>query len=275
MLRDIIVIDKEKCTGCGECIPGCPEGALQIIDGKAVLISDLFCDGLGACIGHCPVGAMTVEKKEASPYDEKKTMANIVTHGENTTKAHLIHLKEHNEEKLLAQAIEFLEENDMKIPNFNQEKKEFQGCPGSRVMSFEETKTTTEEGDRSSKLRQWPIQLHLVPPTAPFFQGKDVVIAADCVAFSLADFHKNFLDKKSLAIACPKLDSNQEIYLEKITAMIDVAKINSLTVMTMEVPCCNGLLALTKQAVDKANRKVPIKSIVISVEGKVLSEEWI
>jgi NAD-dependent dihydropyrimidine dehydrogenase PreA subunit len=274
MLREIITINEEKCTGCGLCIPNCPEGALQIIDGKARLVSDLLCDGLGACIGHCPEGAMKVEKKEAKAYDEKETMKNIVKHGDNTIKAHLTHLKDHNESELLAQAIEYLKENNLIVPDL-EEKKEFQGCPGSRVMSFDEKIDLEEEGAKSSKLRQWPVQLHLVPPNAPYFQGKDVLLSADCVAYSVADFHKDFLDGKSLAIACPKLDSQQEIYKDKIISMIDDSKINSLTVMTMEVPCCSGLLALTKNVVSKAKRKVPLKSITISVEGKVLSEEWV
>ena len=272
--RDIIVINKEKCNGCGNCIPGCPEGALQVIDGKAVLISDLFCDGLGACVGHCPTGAMKVEKREASPYDEKKTMENIVKHGENTTKAHLMHLKDHGEEELLAQAIEYLEENDMNVPDLEEGKMPC-GCPGSAMREFgnDEEEEKEEGGKRNSTLRQWPVHLHLVPPNAPFFNKKDVVLSADCAAYALADFHKDHLKGKGVAIACPKLDDGQDTYLEKLKEMFTNA--NSITVMTMEVPCCNSLLTLAEKAKEEAKVKTPLKSIVVSVEGKVLSEEWV
>jgi ferredoxin len=281
--RKIINIDAEKCNGCGKCIPNCPEGALQMIDGKARLISDLFCDGLGACIGHCPEGAITIDEREAEAYDEKKVMVNIVKQGRNTIKAHLEHLKEHGEKEFLLQAIEVLREKDIETDligevtgNKNMDGKQFSGCPGAKVMDFSAPESAGEEdGQRTSQLRQWPLQLHLVPPTAPYYQGKDVVLAADCVAYSLADFHKDFLKGKSLAIACPKLDSDQNIYLDKIIAMIDQAEINTLTVMTMEVPCCSGLLMLAKQAAQKAERKVPIKHILVGIKGDILKEEWV
>ncbi len=282
--RQIIKIDEDKCTGCGLCVPNCHEGALQIIDNKARLISDLFCDGLGACIGHCPEGAIEIEEREAAPYDEKKTMIeNIIPAGVNTIKAHLEHLKDHNQTDFLNQALEVLKEKGIENP-LKDSKEENKmsacggGCPGSKVMDFseeKETKESNEDGKRSSELRQWPVQLHLVPPIAPYFQQKDVVLAADCVAYALADFHKDYLKDKSLAIACPKLDSNQEVYVEKITSLIDDAKINTLTVMTMEVPCCGGLVQVAKQAAEQATRKVPVKNIVVGIQGDILSEDWI
>lgn len=283
--REIIKIDEEKCTGCGICVPNCPEGALQIIDEKARLMSDLFCDGLGACIGHCPEGAIEVEEREAEPYDERKVMGeSIVPKGKNTIKAHLEHLKEHNANEYLKEAIEYLEEEGIENPLKNSEedekvaKEQFQGCPGAKMMDFSEDRQKeeiSERGKRQSQLRQWPVQLHLVPPIAPYYQEQDVVLTADCVGYALADFHKDYLKGKSLAIACPKLDSNQEIYKEKITAFIDKAEINTLTVMTMEVPCCRGLLYLAKEAVKEASRKVPLKHITVSIKGEVLNEEWV
>lgn len=284
MKRKIIKIDEEKCNGCGLCVPNCPEGALQIIDDKARLISDLFCDGLGACIGHCPEGAITIEEREAEPYDEKKVMVNIVKHGKNTIKAHLEHLRDHNEKEYFKQALDFLKEKGVENPLTESEKGEDMkkkhipgGCPGARMMNFtpEESQVKEEEGKRASHLRQWPIQLHLVPPTAPYFQGADVVLAADCVAYSVGDFHKDCLKDKSLAIACPKLDSEQDIYIEKIAAMIDDAKINTLTVMTMEVPCCAGLLQVALLGAEKASRKIPIKHITVGIKGGILKEEWV
>ena len=278
--RKIIKIDEEKCNGCGECIPNCPEGALQVIDGKARLISDIFCDGLGACIGHCPQDAITTEEREAEEYDEKKTMKNIVKAGKSTTIAHLKHLKDHGETGYLQEALDFLKEKnidiDFEVKPSSLPCEAYSTCPGSQAQEFSNEKQENEEsGKRSSQLRQWPVQLHLVPPNAPYYQGKDVLLVADCVGYSLADFHKDYLKKRSIAIACPKLDSNQDIYEAKIKSLIDDAKINTLTVITMEVPCCSGLLYLAKNASEKAIRKIPIKSIVVSIKGEILKEEWI
>lgn len=150
-----------------------------------------------------------------------------------------------------------------------------QGCPGSRMRDFSKKEVVEEEGKRVSQLRQWPVQMHLVSPEAPYFQGADIVLSADCVAYALADFHKDYLKDKSLAIACPKLDAGQEIYIEKIKSLIEDAKINTLTVMIMQVPCCGGLLSMVKQALKSSERKVPVKAIVVSIEGEILSEDWL
>ena len=273
--RKIIKIDEEKCNGCGQCIPNCPEGALQIIDGKARLISDIFCDGLGACIGHCPEGAITTEDREAEPYNEKKAMKNIVKAGENTIIAHLKHLKDHGEKEYLKQALEYLKENEIEV-DFEVDSKPKTlacGCPGSMEKDFTNDpccKGADEKGNRVSQLRQWPVQLHLISPYATYFEEADVVLCADCVAYSLADFHKDYLKDKRLAIACPKLDSNIDSYIDKVTDLIDAAKIKSLTVITMEVPCCNGLLYIAQQSIEKAERKIPIKHILVSVKGEIL-----
>jgi len=279
--RKIVKIDDEKCTGCGLCIPNCPEGAIQIIDGKARLVSDIFCDGLGACLGHCPEGAITTEEREAEPYDEKKTMQNIVKAGKNTIIAHLKHLKDHGETGYLNEALEYLKEREIDIDFKETEciknNQPYSACPGAQMRDFSDEKkeTLNESGSRTSQLKHWPIQLHLVPPFAPYFKGKDVLLVADCVGYTIGDFHKDYLKGRSLSIACPKLDSNQEIYLDKLIKLIDGAKINTLTVMTMEVPCCNGLLNLAKKAAEKVNRKIPIKSIVVGIKGDILKEEWV
>ena len=152
----------------------------------------------------------------------------------------------------------------------------FQGCPGSQMMDFREKKTSGDEtGKRPSELRQWPIQLHLVSPQAPYYQKADVLLSADCVAYTLGDFHKDYLKGKALAIACPKLDEGQDEYVEKIRSLIDDAKVNTITVMIMQVPCCYGLVNLVKEATKKAKRKIPIKAIVVSLQGEILSEEWL
>ena len=152
----------------------------------------------------------------------------------------------------------------------------FQGCPGSRQMNINAPANTGDQnGVRPSELRQWPVQLHLVSPLAPYFREADVLLSADCVAYAVGDFHKDFLKGKSLAIACPKLDNSAEIYTEKLVALIDDAKINTLTVVIMQVPCCSGLAHIAKTAVARANRKIPVKAIVVSLEGKVLAEQWL
>lgn len=153
---------------------------------------------------------------------------------------------------------------------------EFQGCPGSRMLQFNrDVNISDETGSRRSELAQWPVQLHLVSPHAPCFQGADVVLSADCVAYALADFHKDYLKGKSLAIACPKLDGDQDVYREKLRLMVDDAKINTLTVMIMQVPCCRGLLGIVQSALAEASRKIPVKLIIVGLQGDVLSEEWI
>ncbi len=289
MERTIIKINEEKCDGCGICVEGCNEGALQIIDGKARLISELFCDGLGACIGECPQEAITLEKREAQPYDEVAVMERIVKQGENTVIAHLKHLYEHNEMKYYNQAIEYLKENnyDIDLSKLNNNKSMFNimsknsggsSCPGSKVIDFKKDNShsvTETLEEQPSALNQWPIQMHLINPGASYFQKADVLLAADCAAFSLGNFHSKFLKGKALGIACPKLDSNMEIYIEKITAMIDESNINTLTVMIMEVPCCGGLLRIAQTAMQKAERKIPLKLIVVGIRGDILSEQWI
>lgn len=287
MKRSIITIDEAKCTGCGLCIPGCPEGAIQIIDGKARLVSDLMCDGLGACLGTCPEDAITIGEREAEPYDERAVMVGIVKQGANTIRAHLAHLKDHGQTEYLSEALAYLRERGIAVPGAPPAGPVTQGgaaapaggYPGSRAMSFERgaarDSVTAAPGPQPSELTHWPVQMHLIVPGAPHFHGSDLVLAADCVAYALGDFHRGYLKGKTLAIACPKLDEGQEIYLDKLKALIDDAKINTLTVMIMQVPCCRGLLALAREAAAQASRKVPVKCIVVSPRGEILTEEWV
>jgi Pyruvate/2-oxoacid:ferredoxin oxidoreductase delta subunit len=281
MKRKIINIDREKCNGCGLCIPNCPEGAIQMIDGKARLISDLFCDGLGACLGHCPEGAIVIEEREAEPYDERRVMENIVKQGPNTIKAHLHHLKEHNETVYHKEALAFLKEKGIAPPAEKESACRPSagsggGCPGSRSVSFAGEKSAASPvGDVPSALTHWPIQLHLISPAAPQYREADVLLAADCTAFSAGNFHARFLKGKSLIIACPKLDEGQDVYLAKLKSLIEDAKINTLTVLVMQVPCCGGLIRLAQKAVQEAGRKIPVKTVVVSLQGEILQENWI
>lgn len=280
MLRQIITIDEELCNGCGECCEGCPEGALQMIDGKARLVSDITCDGLGACVGSCPVGAITVIEREAEPYDERKTLDNILPKGPNTLKAHLKHLHEHGQTTFLNTALAYLAELHVPVPDYKEKRMEC-GCPGSAARTIERptvpTQIATGTGGepQASQLTQWPVQLHLISPMNPAFQKADLLLAADCVAFAMGDFHQTYLAGKKLAIACPKLDGNQQVYLDKLTALIEHGQINTLSVMIMEVPCCGGLLRMAQQAVAQASRKVPIKAMVVGIDGSLKQEAWV
>ncbi len=153
---------------------------------------------------------------------------------------------------------------------------QFEGCPGSRMVDFRNEEAQEETTEKvKSQLKQWPIQMHLISPTAPYYQGADVLLTADCVAYAMGGFHSDYLKGKSIAIACPKLDEGQDVYVEKIKSWLEDAKINTLTVLTMQVPCCAGLLSLAQQAVQSSSRTVPVKSIVVSLQGEILSEEWV
>ncbi len=284
MKRQIIKIDEDLCNGCGLCVSGCHEGALQIVDEKARLISELFCDGLGACIGDCPEGAITIEEREAEPYDEIQVIDRMIDKGETTIKAHLKHLYDHNEHEYVRQGIERLKEKNIEIDlSFLKPQQEKQnvpsvggGCPGSMSRSFvPEAEVSVIDGDVPSQLRQWPVQLHLINPGAQMFEGKDLLLAADCVPFAMNNFHGKMLAGKMLAIGCPKLDSGKDVYVEKLTALIDDRKINTITVVVMEVPCCTGLMQIAQLAMAQAKRKVPLKKIVINLEGSVIQEGWI
>ena len=292
MKREIVKIDEALCDGCGLCIPNCHEGALQIIDGKAHLVSDLMCDGLGACLGHCPQDAITIENREAEPYDEIKVMQEMVKKGKNVVIAHLTHLKEHNEDEFLKQGIEFLNSNEKNI-NFNikevmelinktdhqEEENKSCGCQGSNPVSFNNNTIPVFGGnivqDTPSALTHWPVQMHLINPAASYFQGTDLLLASDCSAFTAGDFHNKFLKGKTLTIACPKLDSGIEVYISKVKSLIEDAKINTITVLMMEVPCCGGLLQIAQQALKNANRKIPVKMLIMSIRGEIIKEEWV
>ena len=278
MIRKMVKIDEEKCNGCGLCVPSCAEGAIQIIDGKARLISDLFCDGLGACIGECPEGAISVVEREAEKYDEKKVMKNIAEKGSNVIKAHLEHLRSHNQTEYYRQAVEYLDENGIENPEesgkegIEEQPDPHPQCPGSKVLdrSKEEVETgiSSPASEGKSQLRQWPVQIMLVPKDAPYFDNADLLISADCVPFSYAGFHDRLLKGKILLVGCPKLD-DAVIYRDKIADILKSNNIKSVTVAHMEVPCCFGLVKLVDDAVKNSGKDIPFKTIEISVEGDI------
>lgn len=248
--RKIIEIDEELCNGCGQCVVDCAESALEVIDGKARVINEVFCDGLGACMADCPTGALSIIEREAPEFNEE------------AVEKHLESLKQKKTDSYIA-----TEEIGHVACN----------CAENLSNTFDLSGLDDEEesGNIKSQLRHWPVQMHLISPLAPYYKGADVLLAADCSAYAYGGFHSELLKGKSLAIACPKLDQGHESYIEKIRSLIDDAKINTLTVAMMEVPCCSGLLRLAQEGAKRASRKVPIKFLIISSQGEILKEEWL
>jgi len=237
--RKIIQIDEEKCTGCGQCVIACAEGAIQIVNGKAKVISDNLCDGLGACIGECPEDALHIIEREAEEFDEQ------------AVEKHLENLKTKQQEQILAC-----------------------GCPSSQVQILA-PETASQAANKPvvtssavSSLTNWPVQINLVPPSAPFLKEADLLIAADCVPVAFPELHTRFLPGRTIMIGCPKFD-NREIYAEKFTAIFKTANIKSITCLIMEVPCCSGLLAILRKAKEASGMKIPMGIITISVKGEI------
>jgi NAD-dependent dihydropyrimidine dehydrogenase PreA subunit len=281
MKRKIISIDENKCTGCGQCIPDCPEGAIQLIDGKARLIGDLFCDGLGACIGTCPEGAITVIEREAAPYDEKTVMENIVRQGAPVIKAHLEHLAGHGQTDLYDEAIEYLKDhkinipgnvNAVPLPHYAPHGEPHAACPGSAARSIPRKGSArghppSEKAE--SELRQWPVQLKLLNPAASYFDDADLLISADCVPFACAGFHAELLRDKIVIIFCPKLDSDIEGYVTKLAEIFSRHVIKSITVAHMEVPCCSGARNVVDLALERSAKMIPVSEKTITIQGEI------
>jgi len=285
MLREIIHIDENLCDGCGLCVPSCHEGALKVIDGKVRLVSELACDGLGACIGNCPKSAISIIKREALPYDEIEVVKKLIKQGRNTLVAHLKHLKDHRQTIYFDEAIGYLTKNkpeaDYDLDNviaevintetINHDKPG--GCPGSMAASFKPAGVAAENSiPVSSELSHWPVQLHLINPVAAYFTNSDFVLAADCAAYAFGNFHNKFLKGRTLAIACPKLDQDKEVYIGKIKKLICEAEIKSMHTIIMQVPCCSGLLRLTEIALNESNRKIPVHVTIVGTNGTIVRE---
>jgi len=239
--REILLIDEEKCDGCGDCVPACAEGAIQIIDGKARLVSDTYCDGLGACLGNCPQGALTIEVREAVDFNEQ------------AVQRHLAKLQ-------TAQSLPLTAVHE--------------GCPGAAMQNFEQAAAKPVEGSAlqvPSQLGHWPVQLMLVPPHAPFLQGADVLVCADCVPFTVPDFHTRYLAGRSVLVGCPKLDDLQH-YFEKLKAIFAEAQPRRVTVLRMEVPCCGGIAEAAVQARNQIIPQTPLEIHTIGIRGGVECE---
>ncbi len=237
MKRNIVNIDEHKCDGCGLCVSACAEGAIQLVNGKAKLVSEIYCDGLGACLGECPQGAITIEERDASAFDEKAVHKHL--------------------EKLAAKP--------------KKEKHQHSGCPGMVAMSLSnKDKNSSSPAKRlDSELSQWPVQMHLVPPVAPYWDNADLLICADCVPFAFPNFHSELLKGKKLLIACPKLDDT-EPYLEKLTTIFKENDIKSITVARMEVPCCGGIVMIAQRALQDSGKKIPFSTVIVGIRGEIL-----
>ncbi len=238
----IVRIDETKCDGCGLCISACAEGVIALLEGKARVVRESACDGLGACIGECPRGAIVVECAAVEPGPPAGAGLGRAPAGQPAP-------------------------TPPRAPHGG-----FAACPGSRAVELGPREPVAGiAADRASALRNWPVQLHLISAASPQFHGADVLLAADCVAYALGDFHRDHLAGRALAIACPKLDARQELYEDTLVALIDGAAIASLTVMVMEVPCCGGLVRLARTAVARARRSVALRALVVGVRGDIRS----
>jgi len=294
-IRQIIEIDEAKCTGCGDCATGCPEGALRIIEGKARMVGENLCDGLGACIGSCPAGAITIVEREAEAYEEGRVMENMVRLGSAVLTAHLEHLAHHGQDTYVREALAWMEERALPLPAEAaravapilaaapkpapafalkplQSPAAFEACPGSAPRRLPPLAVPKATAQAPSALGSWPIQLHLVNPRAPQFSGADLLVAADCTAFSLGGFHATLLEGRSLVIACPKLDQGRDVYVDKLATILEGAA--SVTLAIMEVPCCSGLLKLLLEARERTSRtdKPAIRTLVLGIGGGVVKE---
>jgi NAD-dependent dihydropyrimidine dehydrogenase PreA subunit len=235
MRRSIIRIDEDKCDGCGQCVLACAEGALQIVDGKARLVKESYCDGLGACLGECPRGAITVEQRDAEPFDADA-------------------VKQHQARRDDAPA---------ELPC---------GCPGSMARRLDPPRGRPAEapaGLATSQLTNWPVQLRLVPPAAPYLQDADLLICADCVPFALPDFHRKLLAGNVVLVGCPKLD-DAAAYVDKLAVLLAGNAVRSITVAHMEVPCCGGLVAIVEAALAKSGRAdLEMRDLTVTIGGEV------
>ena len=249
MLRKIVTIDQDKCDGCGLCVPSCAEGAIKMINGKAVLAADNLCDGLGACLGECPRDAIHIEERDTDEFDEAAVEKHLAAMGRPAPVHH----------------------HAPQAPAAAHHHGSGGGCPGSRAMSFDAPQavaSTSSAGQQQSQLAQWPVQLHLVSTTAPYFQDADLLITADCVPLAYAGYHEDFLKGKAVVMACPKLDDNQ-FYIQKLTEMFTKSDIKSITVLRMEVPCCGGIGMAAKQAIAASGKNIPYKEVTIGIQGQI------
>lgn len=268
MKRQIIKIDDNLCNGCGQCALSCAEGAIRMVDGKARLVSEIFCDGLGACLGECLVGAISIEEREAESYDERKTLENLIPQGLEVVRLHLEHLKSHGEQKLYDEGLAVLKEKGIELPapDFVAPSKP-SGCPGSMGLPMHACLSMAPPSVGTEGKKNWPIQLQLINPDSAAFDDADLVIAADCTAFSMPDFYQQYTVGKALVVFCPKLDHATEHYVEKLAAIFSRHDIRSLTILRMLVPCCGGTSMIVRKALALSGKSMPVEEKIIDFDG--------
>lgn len=263
MKRNIIKIDAEKCNGCGLCVNACHEGALQLVDGKAALVSESYCDGLGACLPECPAGAIAIEEREAELFNEEAVQKNMEKKK----------VKDIQANESMHQPADEVERQKPNIPD-----KLACGCPGTHVRSIERKAVpvtaapaaTAIREKPQSELRQWPCQIKLVPPNAPYFKDAHLLVAADCTAYAYANIHEDFMRNKITVIGCPKLDAGD--YSDKLTDILSLNNIKSVTVLKMEVPCCGGIANAVKHALINSGKMIPWQVVTIGTDGTILND---
>jgi Fe-S-cluster-containing hydrogenase component 2 len=243
-VRKIIAIDEGLCTGCGVCVPACAEGAIEVIDGKARLVADRYCDGLGACLGECPTGALKIMERPAEEFDDKSADVHLQRHEDTAPEAPTMAC----------------------------------GCPSTQIECFdsprahhEHRKLSTQASDASA-LAHWPVQIRLVPPTAPFLQEAHLLVAADCTPIAYPYFHRDLLEGKVVLVGCSKFD-DADAYIERFAAIFKTTDIKAVTVVVMEVPCCQGLPVIIKKGMELAGKSIPVEQVIISRRGDILNRE--
>ena len=256
MIRKIVHIDQDKCDGCGLCVPSCAEGAITIVDGKAQISADNLCDGLGACLGDCPRDAITIIERDAEEFDEAAVEKHLEAKGQAAPAKQHGHGGGHGGGH----------------HGGHHGHAHGGGCPGSRAQSFAPSPagTAPAAGSVQSQLAQWPVQLHLVPVTAPYFKDAELLITADCVPFAYGNYHRDFLAGKAVVVGCPKLDDNNA-YLDKLTELFKVSGIKGITVLRMEVPCCGGIVMAARQALAASGMEIPLREVTISIRGEIVN----
>lgn len=257
-MRKMIKIDEEKCTGCGLCVPGCSEGALKVVDGKAKLVSETYCDGLGDCIGECPEDALTIVEVAAEDFNPDAVKEHLSAMGRKIPK--------HMPDPVA-----------LRLGNDQPGGKLACGCPSTKLRELTPcaaANTPKDTAPVNSNLSHWPIQLRLVPANAPFLRGAHLLITADCVAGALPNFHSHYLPGKKMLMGCPKFDDT-DLYVERLTEIFSTCEIKSVTLLEMEVPCCSNMTKIVARAVEQSGQKVPVEKVVISLDGRVADREQV
>jgi Pyruvate/2-oxoacid:ferredoxin oxidoreductase delta subunit len=266
--RKIIEIDEKLCNGCGQCVSACAEGAIQLVNGKAKLVSENYCDGLAACLGECPEGALKIVERDADAFDPEAVEQYLKKQGSgNRSQKSEVRSQKINKHEIVLNSKLKTQNSKLNLPC---------GCPSTHLQMFtspcEAANRPVRHADVDSALTHWPVQIRLVPPTAPFLKGADLLIASDCTPVAYPSFHNDFLKGKTVLMGCPKFDDTEE-YINKFAEIFRIADIKSITALIMEVPCCSKMPFLIQHGMVLAGKKHPMEIVTVSVQGKILKKE--